>query len=58
MDPDRTFSDSTDMRTLREAQRGLWATSGPFTETTFANGFVSLGMVEASLDGAFCTPVP
>lgn len=53
MNPGRTYSYYTGMRSLREAQQRLGADDAAFTETIFANGFVSLATMEALLDARF-----
>ena len=53
MNPGRTFSYYTGMRTLRLAQRRLGADDAAFTEAIFANGFVSLATMGALLERRF-----
>ena len=53
MNPGRTFSYYTGMRTLREAQGRMSADDAPFTEAIFSNGFVSLATMQSLLDARF-----
>lgn len=55
MNPGRTFSYYTGMRTLRASQRRLGVQDAAFTETILSNGFVSLATMRGLLERRFAT---